>query len=131
MVENNFLSILKSLNEQKKQLLLLEKTIKKIQKQINKGLKKKKIRTPSGFAVPARISDNLCDFMKCPRGSKMARTEVTCYIIKYIKNNNLQSDTNRRIIFPNNSLKKLLGNIKEDLTFFNLQRHMNQHFYFN
>ena len=86
-------------------------------------------RKPSGFATPTKISDDLCKFMKKPKQSEAARTEVTKYIISYIKENNLQSSNNKRIIKPDTALKSLLKpNKKEDITFFNLQRYMNKHF---
>ena len=67
--------------------------------------------------------------MQKPKGSTAARTEVTQYIIKYIKDNDLQWNENRKIIKPNNDLKILL-NVKEndEVTYFNIQRFMNKHF---
>ena len=135
---NYFREILDYLNCLKEQICLLKKTIKKIEydvqlefKKIAKQRNKKSVnRKPSGFATPRVVSDKLCDFMNCPRGSLVPRTEVTQYIIKYIKNNNLQSENNRRIIHPDKSLKVLLGDMGEDLTYFNIQRYMNQHFCF-
>ena len=52
--------------------------------------KNKGNRKPSGFAVPTKISNDLCDFMGKPGGSQVARTEVTQYIIQYIKQKDLQ-----------------------------------------
>ena len=94
-----------------------------------KKIKNKGNRKPSGFAVPTKISDELCVFMKKPKGSTAARTEVTQYIIKYIKDNNLQWNENRKIIKPNTPLKNLLAVKKdEEVTYFNIQRFMNKHF---
>ena len=94
------------------------------QKNKNKGNRK-----ASGFAVPSKISNDLCNFMGKPEGSEMARTEVTKYIIQYIKNNNLPDKTNKKVIKPDKALKSLL-NVKanEEVTYFNLQKYMNQHF---
>ena len=60
----------------------------------------------------------------------MARTEVTKYIIQYVKDNELQNPNNARLIKPNNELKSLLNINEKDgnLTYFNIQRFMNQHF---
>ena len=64
-----------------------------------------------------------------PKGSMAARTEVTQYIIQYIKDNNLQWKDNRKIIKPNTPLKNLLDVKKSDeVTYFNIQRYMNKHF---
>ena len=48
---------------------------------------------------------------------------------RYIKENNLQHPDNRKVIDPNDDLKKLLGvKDSDEVTYFNLQRYMNQHF---
>ena len=59
----------------------------------------------------------------------MARTEVTRYIIEYIKKEELQNKEDRRKIEADVKLKKLLEiTEKEELTYFNLQKYMNKHF---
>ena len=86
-------------------------------------------RAPSGFAKPALISDELCAFLGTPKGTEMARTEVTKHLTQYIKNNSLQDQANRRKIIPDKKLGKLLGVGKEDeVTYFNLQKYMKVHF---
>lgn len=86
-------------------------------------------RAPSGFAKPALISDELCNFLGKPSGTEMARTEVTQHITSYIKENNLQNAANKREISPDAKLKTLLNIEKGDvLTFFNLQKYMKVHF---
>ena len=86
-------------------------------------------RAPSGFAKPALISDELCNFLGKPSGTEMARTEVTKHITSYIKEHNLQSTSNKREISPDAKLKTLLNIGKGDvLTFFNLQKFMKVHF---
>ena len=96
-------------------------------KEANKN-KLKGNRKPSGFAVPGKISSELCKFMNKPDGYEAARTEVTKYIIKYIQENNLQNPENKREILPDNELKQLLNNKKEPVTYFSIQRLMNPHF---
>ena len=90
-----------------------------------------KKRPPSGFAKPALISPALCHFLGCPLGTEMARTEVTKFLTNYIKEHNLQDQTNRRHIIPDNKLQALLNvnETEEDkLTYFNLQKYMKVHF---
>lgn len=110
----------------------LEKSVKRNMKSLQREAKKnrnKGNRKPSGFAVPTNISNELCDFMQRPHGTKVARTEVTQYIIQYIKDNNLQFAQNRKIIKPNSALRSLLAaKTKDEVTYFNLQRYMNRHF---
>ncbi|MDC0142094.1 SWIB/MDM2 domain-containing protein [bacterium] len=135
----NYEEIYKNLHNLKLQITQIQKNIKGVEKVfkrkinfMNKEIQKRKRsgkRKPSGFAVPTKISNKLCDFMDRPHGSEVARTEVTQYIINYIKSNKLQYHKNRKIIKPNKKLKSLL-NVppKEEITYFNLQKYMNQHF---
>ena len=110
----------------------LEKTVSKKVKAMEREAKKNKSkgnRKPSGFAVPTKITNELCDFMKMPHGSAVARTEVTQFIIKYIKENELQWKENRKIIKPDKALTSLLDvKDKDQVTYFNLQKYMNRHF---
>ncbi len=139
-VKSIFGEMLGSISSLKSQLTALSHKIKLVEKKVNKKVrqlekennknKNKGNRNPSGFANPTKISSELCAFMKIPNGSQVARTEVTKHIIQYIKDNNLQSKENAKLIAPNNKLKKLL-NVKESddpLSYFNIQRYMNKHF---
>ena len=114
------------------QIRSLEKTVKKNMRTLHREAKKNKNkgnRKPSGFAVPTKISDELCDFMGREHGSEVARTVVTQFIIEYIRLNELQFPENRKIIKPNPKLRSLLDVKEEDeVTYFNLQRYMNKHF---
>ena len=117
--------------------------VRKLQKSANKHIKdsKKKRkrkrnlnpdvkRAPSGFAKPTKISESLCNFLGVPSGSEMARTEVTKYLTKYIKEHQLQDQANRRIIICDSKLTTLL-NVKptdDAVTYFNLQKFMKPHF---
>merc|ERR1712010_169525 len=84
----------------KAELSQLVTEVKTVQKQVYKSVKesektnkKKKDRPkrePSGFAKPTKISQELCDFLKKPAGTEMARTEVTKYLTSYIKEHKLQ-----------------------------------------
>ena len=110
----------------------LEKSVRKEMKTLQKEAAKnrnKGNRRPSGFAKPSKVSSELCAFMKKDVGTEIARTEVTQYLIQYIKDNGLQFAGNKKIIMPDATLKKLLA-VKdgEEVTYFNLQRLMNRHF---
>ena len=115
----------------------VEKDVKKELKNIKKDKKKEKQKTkraPSGFAKPTKVTKELCEFMNQPEGSEIARTEVTKYLVNYIKENNLieVGEDSKNKIVPDQKLKNLLGindvNIN-DLTYFNIQKYMNKHFY--
>lgn len=112
-------------------LKLLVKEHEKQQKIIEKVQKKRENarKSPSGFAKPNKISDELCDFIGVPHGTEKSRTEVTRFINAYVKEHNLNNPTNRRVIIPDAKLKSIL-NVKEgeDVTFFILQRLISHHF---
>ena len=89
----------------------------------------KKLRKLSGFAKPCPVSSALCVFIGQPVGTDMARTEVTKFLTRYIKEHDLQDKDDRRKIVPDKKLGKLLGSKKSDVvTYFNLQSYLKQHF---
>ncbi len=105
-----------------------KKHIKTLEKELIKRRPKNK-KKPSGFAQPVDISRELCEFLEKPNGTQMARTEVTQYIINYIKCHKLQNEENKKIIKPDNKLLSLLDiENNAELTYFNLQSYMNRHF---
>jgi chromatin remodeling complex protein RSC6 len=114
------------------QLRSVEKSVKKEFKQLKKEAGKNKNKgnkKPSGFATPSKITDELCKFMDKENGSEIARTVVTKTLIDYIKKNKLENSENSQIIHPDQKLQNLLGITENDqLTYFNLQKHMNKHF---
>ena len=134
-----FSDILSTLSAFRSQITLLQNQVRGLEKSYNKKIKNmekevkknksKGNRKPSGFAVPTKITNELCDFMKLDHGTAVARTEVTQYIINYIKKNELQWKENRKIIKPDKALTSLLSvEDKDEVTYFNLQKYMNRHF---
>jgi upstream activation factor subunit UAF30 len=105
------------------------KELKNDQKSQAKKKKKSGNRQPSGFVKPTKISDELASFLGKEKGSEMARTDVTREINKYIVSQQLQDKENGRKINPDAKLQKLLKLKQgEELTYFNLQKYMSQHF---
>lgn len=102
----------------------LKKIVDKIQKKRENARK-----SPSGFAKPNKISEELCDFIGVPHGTEKSRTDITRFINSYVKEHNLNKPDNKRIILPDDKLKKIL-NVKEGdvVTFFVLQRLISHHF---
>ena len=105
-----------------------DRELKHAQKQ---GRKKRKSgnRAPSGFVKPTKISNELASFLNKPKGTEMARTEVTREINNYIRENKLQDPKNGRHILADKKLKTLLKlKNTDELTYFNLQKYMKVHF---
>ena len=139
-VQEEFANVLSQLNGLKhycssviNQVKSLEKNIKKKMKQYEREIKKQNLKQmkkkPSGFAVPSKVSNSLTNFMGLSEGQQVARTEVTKYIINYIKTNNLQNPKNNQMILPDKKLRSLLcDDTNNEITYFNIQKHMNKHF---
>jgi len=138
-IHAQFMEVVQTLNTFKTTITMLSTQIKNLERNVKKNIKRlekeskknknKGNRKASGFAVPTKISKDLCKFMGVKEGTQLARTEVTKYIIQYIKDNKLPDETNKKIIKPNGKLKSLLKlNKNDEVTYFNLQKYMNQHF---
>ena len=134
---SQILSQLQSLTQQFSSLrsslrTLEKKTIRDLKVATKAGKKNKRTksnRQPSGFVKPTLISTELAEFLGKPKGTEMARTEVTKEINSYIRANSLQDPKNGRRIIPDPKLTTLL-NLKDidELTYFNLQKFMSPHF---
>lgn len=130
----------------KKVMKAHQKYCKELRKNASKSRKRvkdpnKPKRAPSGFAKPTTITNTLCDFLGVEHGTKMARTEVTKKVTAYIKEANLQVQTNKRQFVPDKKLGSILGpldSVKKDkngktdaekgYTYFNLQKYLSAQF---
>jgi len=117
----------------KSEFKALEKSVARELKSAQKSASKKKRssgnRAPSGFVKPTRISDELALFLGKEKGTELARTAVSKEINTYIRANSLQDKENGRKIHADAKLSKLLKLGKDDeLTYFNLQKYMKNHF---
>ena len=137
--------------------LLLKEASKK-QKKVKAVRDYSKPKRPTGFAEPVVVSDELYSFltkhkatMKEPTfvpkskeedeawprvpiktGVPVARTDVTSFISKYIKEHNLQNPEAKREILPDATLKKIFANPNEPApktySYLQLQRFISHHF---
>ena len=106
-----------------------DRELKSAHKSNKKRARRSGNRAPSGFVKPTKISSELAAFLGKPKGTEMARTEVTREINGYIREHSLQDPANGRRILADTKLKKLLKLTSTDeLTYFNLQRYMSPHF---
>ena len=139
-LNDEFSQVLTQLSALRTQMNQLNSNVRALQKRCDRELraaqkagkkKQRKVgnRAPSGFVKPTKISLELATFLGKPKGTEMARTQVTREINQYIRANNLQDPDNGRRILPDAKLRKLLNVGKTDvLTYFNLQRYMSPHF---
>jgi chromatin remodeling complex protein RSC6 len=121
----------------KKGLEIAVNEIKCIKKQSKKLLSKKEQKKkdniekkPHGFAIPSKVSNELCIFMGREPNSLIARTEVTKKLTEYITEHKLQNPEKKIQIIPDLKLLNLLGEEAKDvlLTHFTIQKYMNHHF---
>lgn len=139
-ISSDFLEFMTKLQAVNQMLSSLKADFRNLEKKATRELraaekasmkKKRKAgnRSPSGFVKPTKISDELASFLGKPKGSEMARTEVTREINTYIRNHKLQDKENGRKINADKKLTSLLKlGSKDELTYFNLQKFMSPHF---
>jgi len=144
LIIEQFTTINDSLTLFKMQITNLQQIVKTVEKDVKKELKNimkdkknekpKTKRAPSGFAKPTKVTKELCAFMNKPEGTEIARTEVTKSLVNYIKDHNLikLGEDSKKKIVPDDKLQSLLGIQDTELnylTYFNIQKYMNKHFY--
>ena len=135
---DDFTGIIDELSEYRLGITKIINNVKQLDKKISKTIQKQNTnvptkfqKKPSGFAIPTQISKELSIFMNKKDGEKAARTEVTQYIIQYIKEKQLQNKENKQEIILDNNLGNLLNCGTNTVTYFTIQKYMNQHFIHN
>lgn len=88
--------------------------------------------TNSGFMKPVGISPEMATFTGWDAAALYSRVEVTKFICKYIRDNSLQNQEDRRQIVCDEKLKTLLkydaATATSPLTYFRLQQYIQPHF---
>lgn len=116
----------------------IDKNLKTIKTRMSRVMKNKSRRTQnssnknSGFLKPVPISREMAKFTGWDATQPHSRVDVTKFICKYIKDNDLQNPKDRRQIKPDAKLQKLLGfnpkKEKEPLRYYSLQTYLKHHF---
>jgi chromatin remodeling complex protein RSC6 len=92
----------------------------------------RKNNTNSGFLKPVIISKDMAKFTGWNPEELRSRVDVTKYICKYIRDNDLQNPDDRRQILADKKLAKLLEYSADDdekpLTYYRIQTYMKKHF---
>jgi|TARA_B110000259_G_scaffold47274_2_gene55062 chromatin remodeling complex protein RSC6 len=132
---NNYVDRINTMNKELKELVNVGKTLEKDFGVIVKVLSKKnkfkqnENRPLSGFAMPSLLSDELYEFLKIEKGTKVPRKDVTRKINEYIKENELRDEADKRNIRPNKELHKIFkSDDSNKITYFNLQSYLKHHF---
>ena len=81
----------------------------------------------SGFMKSVKISHEMAKFCGFKLDQLVSRVDVTKSICNYVKENNLQNKEDRRQFTPDAKLSALLD-VKDVLTYYTLQKHIQQHF---
>jgi chromatin remodeling complex protein RSC6 len=141
-------SVLNTLNEQSSVIKGLVNTVRNLIKESDKQskelekLRNKRTRVktersvdalPSGITKPVSISDELAVFLGVAPGTLVPRNEVTKGVSTYVKKNDISDPENKqRFVLDDRpaakTLRTLLGNPTEDVTYFNLQRYLKHHY---
>jgi chromatin remodeling complex protein RSC6 len=135
-----FTAAVEKVNALRTELASIFSTMKKLEKQIPRELKKaqkgrraRKVEGVEGapkketiFTKPTPISDALCSFLGVAKGSSVSRSEVTSRVCRYAKEKGLMEKQN---INADAAMRKLLA-LKEgdDLKILNLQRFLKPHY---
>ena len=114
-----------------------DKQSKELEKLRNKRSRVKSERSadalPSGITKPVAISDELAVFLGVAPGTLVPRNEVTKGVSAFVKKNEISDPANKqRFVLDERpaakTLRALLGNPTEDVTYFNLQKYLKHHY---
>ena len=119
-----------------KDLKGLQKQVRQLRTDVNRQIRNKRKTSGersvnSGFMKPVPISSDMCKFAGWKESELHSRVDVTKFICGYVKEKDLQNPKDRRQILADSKLKSLLklsSSEKEPLTYYSLQRHIQQHF---
>jgi chromatin remodeling complex protein RSC6 len=81
----------------------------------------------SGFMKPVKITSEMAKFCGFTADQLVSRVDVTKAICNYVKEKNLQNQTDRRQFTPDAKLSALLG-VTDTITYYTLQKYIQKHF---
>jgi chromatin remodeling complex protein RSC6 len=138
MILSEQASVIKGLQNTVRQVIKdHDRQSKELEKLRNKRSRVKAERSPnslpSGITKPVSITDELAKFLGVAPGTLVPRNEVTKGVSAFVKQHELSDPTNKQKFVlddraPAKQLRTLLGNPQEDVTYFNLQRYLKQHY---
>ena len=126
-LDTQFTSLLTHVSTYSKDIKLMQdelKTIHKTFKQLEKLSKLRKKRPQAKLY----LSKELEKFLSLDHGTKATKAEVMKLISTYIKEKNLQIQTDKRRFLPNKELSKIFGVKKpQNMTFVEINKHVSPH----
>ena len=110
----------KSIKVAQDDLKSLYRTFKQVDKQTRQRKKKPQAKLS--------VSKDLAKFLSLESGTHTTKAEVMKMISSYIKEKNLQEQTDKRRFTPNKELSKIFGVKKpKDMTFVEINKHVSHH----
>ena len=120
---------IKALRSTLKKVKLVRTAAAKVMK--SRTTAKREPNSQSGFLKPVVLSKEMADFTGWDPKGLHSRVDVTKFLCNYIKENDLQNHSDRRVILADDKLANLLGwdkNSDVDLTYYRMQTQMKNHF---
>ncbi len=129
---NDFMQAFKEFHKKAKDVKKrLEKEIKDLKKNAKPKRTRKPDAKPTSFKTNlAKISDEMRDYLSLD-SNMIARTEVSKRLNERIRNDKLQDPKDRRIIRPDDKLRKLFSSDYVEgckLDFFTMQKYIKHHY---
>ncbi len=96
----------------------------------DKGILVKIYNDPPYKMIEVILSDELCDFLEVPHGTRMGEVDATTNVIGYIWDNDLPITNGFKFFTPDEKLCKLFGlsNDAQDIPYYDIQKHISHHF---
>ena len=126
-LDNQFSELLTQLTSHSKHVKSCQDELKVVYRtfrQLEKQSKKRKKKPQAQLS----LSKELEKFLSIDHGTKATKAEVMKMISSYIKEMNLQVQTDKRKFLPNKELSKIFGVKKpQNMTFVEINKHVSHH----
>tara|TARA_B100001027_G_C16023613_1_gene222265 strand:- start:87 stop:503 length:417 start_codon:yes stop_codon:yes gene_type:complete len=126
-LDTQFASLIGTISTYSKDVRTLQDELKGIHRtfrQLDKQTRQRKKKPQAKLS----LSKELEKFLSLDHGTKATKAEVMKMISTYIKEKNLQVQTDKRKFLPNKELSKIFGVKKPtNMTFVEINKHVSQH----
>lgn len=126
-LDTQFSTLLTQISSYSKDLKSMQDELKGIHRtfrQLDKQSRQRKKKPQAKLC----LSKELEKFLSLDHGTKATKAEVMKMISTYIKEKNLQIQTDKRRFLPNKELSKIFGVKKpQNMTFVEINKHVSQH----